>query len=631
MGKLIKYDVSLEEFEVLIGDNHYNKDEHNKLTNTILGGTKLRLELENLSKPDIDNSLQICIKSHGIYIQFERDVYKNEKIKEWTFLVRVPIWGGGDISPNEWITLNELTDLYSRDWQNNPSIRLTTRQSIQFHSVEKKNLIPLVRSLIELKRYSLNGCGDNTRNPLACVHKSSIFNSSKLAHKIGLYFMHDELQHLNLFQPIAGSILNNGNRFNYKVNGLPRKFKIAIGGYYIDEDTGRGIRCNCTDILTNDIGIAPIIKNNRVDGFQVYVGGGLGQKNGKLTFAVLAVPLGIFKTEELLIKGLDAIISVQQNIGDRKNRHWARFKNLIIKKGLEITGLKITDLLNSREKFQIVQSAGADFLKRKIRSFNIDVEDPVNLNLGKLNKHLGWQKQYDGNYSYGLWIENGRLTNFTNQGDNKKIVDEIINSFSPDIRITPYQNLFFTNIAKEDKNEFNKFLKNNLFEQKSRLRKNSIACVGLPTCSLAVSDSERYFDPLLSELEEMQLGEIKGVSIGISGCERHCSRNVRNEISIEGKGDGVYQLKLLFGIAEENNIAQDIIYDNQKYLKQIPSKEMSSLIKLLIENYLENKNENEINISEFHNRIEMLGIIDLIKSDLKLSYLLDKTYDPYIV
>ena len=132
-------------------------------------------------------------------------------------------------------------------------------------------------------------------------------------------------------------------------------------------------------------------------------------------------------------------------------------------------------------------------------------------------------------------------------------------------------------------------------------------------------------------MEKLNLGEIEGVSIGISGCERHCSRNVRHEISIEGKADSLYQLKLLFGNAEDNYVAQDIVYKDKKYLKHVPQKDMPALLQLIINNYLDSKNKNEKNIAEFHKRIGVKGILDLIKSDENLSYLLEKTYDPYLV
>lgn len=629
MPKPVKYEVSLGELETALDDRDLGKDEKTKLEYSMLGGVKLREELEDTFKDDVDKTVQISLKSHGIYIQTDRDLLK-EKVQEWTFMVRVPIWGGSDILPKEWLEISRLAELYSSDWNGHPSIRLTTRQSIQFHKVTKKNLLPLVRSLIELGRSTLNACGDNTRNPVACVHKSGIFDASKLAKRLGEYFRLDFHKHLEIMNPEHSNGYERNEYFNYHSMGLPRKFKIGIGGYYIDEETGQEIRCNCTDVLTNDLGIIPIIENKKVTGYQVYAGGGLGQKNGKVTFPALAGPFGIFKTEDDLIKGIDAIVNLQQQLGDRKNRHWSRFKNLIITKGLGLSGTKIQDIIFDKEKFEYVQSLGINYLKDLVRTSGISFDEPVKLNPGKIQKHHGWSKQYDGKYSYGFWIETGRITDYARQGKLKSFFEKIVKQYDLNVNITAFQDLYFSNISAEHKDKLEKeFEEFNNGYTTSTLRKNSLACVGLPSCPLAISDSERYFNPLFNELEKLGLGDTEGVSIGISGCERHCSRNVRHDISIEGKGDGFYQLKLLFGKAEDNYLSFDIVENGKKYLRQISKDDIPSLIKLIIDNYVKNKTSDENSIAEFHKRIGVGGVLELIGSSERHSPLLDKTYEPY--
>lgn len=629
MAKQIEYNVSLGELGTALEDRDLCKDEKDKLENTLLGGKKLRGELENTFNDDIEKTVKINLKSHGIYIQTDRDLLK-EKIQEWTFMVRIPVWGGTGISSSDWLEISKLAELYSRDWEGKPSIRFTTRQGLQFHKVTKKKLLPLVRSLIELNRATLNGCGDNTRNPIACVHKSNIFDSSELAKKLGEYFRLDFNKHLEVMHPQYPNAHKRMDYFKYHKMGLPRKFKIGIGGYYIDEETGKEIRCNCTDILTNDLSIAPVVENREVIGYQVYIGGSLGQKNGKVTFAALGSPFGIFKTENELIKGIDTIVSLQQQLGDRKNRHLARFKNLLISKGLEKSGFKIQDILYDKEKFDYVQSIGINILKKLVRTEGITFDEPVTINLGVIQKHHGWTKQYDGNFGYGFWIETGRVTDYARQGKLKSFFEHIISKFDLSVNLTPFQDVFFSNIAPEQKDELKKeFEEFSKTYNSSILRENSLACVGLPTCPLAIADSERYFDPLFKKLEEFGLGNTKGVSIGISGCERHCSRNVRHDISIEGKGDGFYQLKLLFGKAEDNHLAIDIVNDQKKYLRQISDKDIPSLIKLLIVDYQNNKTADENTMGEFHKRIGISGVLNLIQASKEHAALLEKTYEPY--
>lgn len=627
MAKKVVYEVSLNELETALEDRKLSKDEQYKLDNTLLGGEKLRDELKDLSKPDIDKSVQINIKSHGIYIQTDKDLQRTG-VKDFSFMVRIPFWGGGDITSEEYLKISKLAEKYSFDEFGNPSLRLTTRQAIQFHRVKKSQIINLVRELIKLDRITLNGCGDNTRNPIACPVKSDFFNATELANRIGQYFRLPVKGHLIVFDKDAKYDSNSAS-FNYGKTGLPRKFKMGIAGYHFNKETGEGHYCNCTDILSNDIGIAPVISDNNVNGYQVYVGGGLGQKNGKVTLAVLGIPFAVFRTEDDLLKGLDALVDIQQTFGDRENRYWARFKNVIIKKGLEKTNYKIENIIYDKEKLEQVQGFGADCLREKVQNYNVPFEPPVNIELGKLDKHIGQIKQSDGKYSYGLWVQNGRISD--SNENIKKTIEKVMEEVEPNIRLTVYQDLLFTDLEKEDVEKIEIILKESNYQFPSEVRKESLACVGLPTCGLAVSDSERYFDPLLSELEKLGISNIQGVSIGISGCERHCSRNVRHEISIEGKGYGYYQLKLMFGKKEENDIAQDIVFKGEKYLRQIHKDDLPSLINFLVKNYEANKHEDENTISVFHKRIGIEAIIELINNDIKLSLLLEKTYEPYIV
>ena len=147
---------------------------------------------------------------------------------------------------------------------------------------------------------------------------------------------------------------------------------------------------------------------------------------------------------------------------------------------------------------------------------------------------------------------------------------------------------------------------------------------------MAVAESESYFHPLISELEQKGYGDIKGVSIGISGCERHCPRNNRYPISFEGKGDGFYQLKLLFGKAEDEHLTQDLVVENKKYLRLIPQDQLVSVTSALIDNYISNKLPDENDISVFHKRVGMKKIVELLREKETTTQLMQKTYDPYL-
>lgn len=627
MNKLVNFDVDLGELELALSSRNLNSEELQKKKNCLLGGEALRRELEDLSKPDVDKSLHISLKPNGIYIQFDRKLIK-DSIREWSFMVRDTVWGGGDISPDNWLHISRLADLYSKSDDGFSSIRLTTRQNFQFHRVTKENLLPLIKGLIEINSPTLNGCGDNARNPVACPHPSNIFDANALARKIGKYFQLPLSEHYKVFDKERISEASNG--FNYSEYGFPRKFKIGIGGYYHDEQLHQDVRCNCGDVLTDDVGIVPLIEKKKVVAYQVYIGGSLGQKNGKPTFAALAGAFGIFLSEEELMKGLDAIAKVFQQVGDRKNRHFARLKNILIAKGLEKSSHTIEEILLDENIFNEVRELGIQWYREQVKSLGAEFYPPVKFELGKINKHHGWIKQHDGKWSYGLWIENGRISDGNPQGKIKSLIDEIVSKIKPNIRISPSQDLLFKDIDKSSKVELNQILVKYGYGGYSKLKINSEACVGLYTCPLAVTESEKYFHPLISELEKRGYANVDGVSIGISGCERHCSRNVRYAISIEGKGDGFYQLKLLFGNPDGEHLAKDLIDGGEKYLRLIPKELIPEVISALVENYIANKNKDESNIALFHQRIGMKGIINFLKCNQKTAALMEKSYDLYL-
>lgn len=634
MTEVITYNVDIGTLETALSERNLCADELDKKNNTFLGGIKLKNELEDLSKPDVDKDLHINLKPNGMYIQFDRTLIK-QGIKDWFFMVRIPFWGGGDISPEIWLKLSSLADKYSRDDDGSASIRLTTRQTIQFHRIKKDDLLPLLRELIELGKTTLNACGDNVRNTTASPVKSEIFDANALAQKIGKYFQLPLEDHYKIFyQDYLSSEKNSSSNdatgsFHYDPLGLPRKLKISIGGYFINQETGEELRCNAPDILTNDIAIVPLIKEKKVTGYQVFIGGSLGQKNRKVTFPSLAGPLGIFATEKDLLIGLDAIVGIQQQIGDRLNRHWSRLKNILFKKGLEFAGKKIEDVLYDEVWFNKIRDYGIKWFRNEMKKLGVEIKEPVNIDPGKVYRHHGWIKQFDNKYSYGLWIENGRIKDSSHIGALKTLVDKIVTQVQPNIRITPFQDLLLTDIDESNINLLNGILSSVNYGGYSSLRTNSLACVGLATCSLAVAESEKLLNPLITELEEAGYGSIEGISIGISGCERHCSRNVRFDISLEGKTDGAYQLKLLFGEPEKDHLAADLIEEEKKYLRRIPQEQVLSVIKVIIANYIINKIPEEKSISLFHQRIGMKNVIKLLKENDITKKLMNTTYELY--
>jgi sulfite reductase (NADPH) hemoprotein beta-component len=330
------------------------------------------------------------------------------------------------------------------------------------------------------------------------------------------------------------------------------------------------------------------------------------------------------------MNGLNTIVLLFQQIGDRKNRHWSRLKNILYSKGLELSGNKIEDVLYEEDELNFVRDLGIKWYAGEINKLGAQFSDPIEIDLGKVNRHHGWQKQFDGKYSFGLWIENGRIKDSNNFGKVKTMIDTIVAQVQPQIRITPFQDLLLTDIDESNRSSLESILGSFNYGNFSALRTNSLACVGLSTCGLAVAESEKFLNPLMNELEKKGFGNLEGISIGISGCERHCSRNVRFDISLEGKTDGEYQLKLLFGEPDKDHLATDLIYYGKKYLRRIPQKDATNVISILIENYLKNKHEDEKNISVFHKRIGVAKIIQLFEENETTKHLTQQTAELYV-
>ena len=253
-------------------------------------------------------------------------------------MIRISIPGGGPITSEQWNILDRVADMYTiphPDTHPNarPSLRITTRQNIQLHWVSKKNVVDTVSEIAKCGFFTINGCGDNTRNVIGCPlssYYSRVFNSNKWAQNAGKYFALPTAAYIEIFEIDPNYLRKAGlydreaevTRFDYGPNQLNRKFKIAFSAIHYVEEKKKYVPDNCVELRTNDIGVAPIINNSnaddggKADRFQVYIGGGQGQQSGKPTISALGEPFGIF-TEDNLLKGLDSIVRVHKEWGDR--------------------------------------------------------------------------------------------------------------------------------------------------------------------------------------------------------------------------------------------------------------------------------------------------------------------------
>jgi sulfite reductase (NADPH) hemoprotein beta-component len=582
------------------------KEELNKLNAKNKFEGTLTEEFRN-DKGDLTWEAEQLAKSHGLYLEFDRTDKRTDK--NWIFMMRITVPGGGPLTPEQWLTLDEISEKFTRDPQGRPSLRITTRQNIQLHWVKKQATVEIVKAIVKSGLKTLNGCGDNARNVMACPLSchSDIFNANAWAKKIAEYFQLPVEPYARVFDLDPATLNKPEKSFEYGPQLLNRKFKIGFAGIHRDPQTGKIIRENCTEFLTNDVGIAPLIENGKVNRFQIYIGGGQGERNAKPTAAILAKPFGIVDESQLL-PTLDAIVSVHQEWGDRQNRFWARLKYVVKKMGIEWFRERVHERL----------------------SFKIQLPDEQ-YDYGPHGLHLGWHIQPDnGLFAFGMFIENGRIKDGTDNGDIKTMVRELVNKYRTSLVMTPNQHLLFTNIPAERKSEFEKDLVRMAYGNRhghphSKLRLHSSACVGLDTCRLSYTESEKFEPVLIDELEALGWGDF-ATTIGLTGCERQCDRPATKAIGLIGSGLNRYQLKLM-GTEDGRHQGKPVISPvNQKmYLRSVPREKIAALLDTLFKFYTANKKNGET-LGYFHRRIGFQGIIDHLAANSATADLMKSTF-----
>ena len=484
-----------------------------------LRGT-IREELNAESDHFLKDTTHI-LKFHGIYEQEDRDVRHERKEagegKKYIFMVRTKNPGGGELSSEQWEVLNKITDLYG-----NGTLRITTREDIQFHGVGKKELEGTIRLLNSELISTYGACGDGNRNTVACpvsnIRKGSIFDGQKWAQLISKHLSFKSKAYYEIW--LDGELItkeedvrepqsNDETETLYGKTYLPRKFKIGIG---LSED-------NCIDVHTHDIGIIPIL-NGELKGFNVLVGGGMGSTHKKIrTFPRLADPIAGASPENL-IDVITRIVEIQRDHGDRSDRNYARMKYVVEEWGVE------------------------GFKEELERRLGYGLLPPEAMELRHTESHLGWHEQNTlGLWYVGIFIENGRLKD-TERAQVKTGLREIVRRFRPGVRLTPSQDIILANIPEDRIEEIKDALKHygiKTGKEISNLRRNSIACPALPTCGLALAEAERFLPYLIDELEERGYGN-EEIKIRMSGCPNACSRPPVAEIGIMGVSPKKYNL-----------------------------------------------------------------------------------------
>jgi len=586
------------------------KEELNKMNSNGMRG-RLWQDLRD-DKPDLVWESEQLAKSHGIYLEFNRA--KTGEEKDWMYMIRISIPGGGPIPQKQWLLLDELSEKYTYDPDNHTSLRFTTRQNIQFHWVKKNAVGDIVRSLAESGLYSLNGCGDNTRNVMGCPLSqfSDIFNANAWAQKAGQYFRLPLEPFIEIFSIDPNYLRRPGEHprreesFQYGTNLLNRKFKIAFSTMHKDPATGKIIPDNCVELRTNDLSVAPIVENGKVTKFQVYVGGGQGERNGKPTAAMLGLPL-CRVSEKQLMAVLDAVVKVHKEWGDRQNRFWARMKYVVKVKGIDWYRDQVSAILG----------------------FPLERPDPSH-DYGDRQLHHGWMIQpFNGLLAFGAFVENGRVTDAGPNGRLKTMIRKLMLKYPIELMITPNQDALFTDIPPTAKEEFAADMEKHGYGLRkgkpySKLRLLSGACVGRDTCRLTYTDSEKFEPELLDELEDKGWGDL-AESIGITGCERQCFRPSTKTIGLVGSGLNRYQLRIM-GTEDARHQGRPLISSDGAimYLRSIPRGKVATLLDTLFKFYKTNCQKNE-GLGAYHQRIGYDAIIQHLKENPATSELMKVT------
>lgn len=501
---------------------------------------------------------QQLIKFHGAYMQDDRDRREEREAKklEWAFsyMIRLRI-PGGDVTADQWVALQDSCDRNASGL-----IKITTRQTIQFHGVVKARMKPTMKDFDALGLDSIAACGDVNRNVMSGANPSLAPYHEEVhafAHKISAHL----LPKTGAFKEVwlDGEKLEENKPTEedplYKDHYLPRKFKIAIAIPPHNEN----------DVFANDIGLIAIGEGNEFLGFNVAIGGGLGATHGNAaTYPKRGEIIG-FVAKEKVLDVVWHIAAIQRDHGNRSDRKLSRLK-------------------------YTVDRLGADFFVAEIeKRCGVKLEDAKPYAFTYRGDPFGWVEDHAGTWHYGIFVENGRVVD--EHGYNvKSALYEIAQSGLCHIRFTGNQNLMLVNVVEKNKATIDGLLAKHgvKHEPASPTHKEAIACVALPTCPLALAEGQRYLPELISKIDALQekhgLGDTP-ITTRMTGCPNGCGRPYLAEIGFVGKAAGSYAMRL-GGDYEGERL-------NQVYREEVNEAEILSELDHLFGEFTAKRNDGE--------------------------------------
>ncbi|WP_066304642.1 assimilatory sulfite reductase (NADPH) hemoprotein subunit [Bacillus sp. FJAT-29814] len=546
-----------------------------KVNSDYLRGTLKEVMEDRLSAgiPDDDNRL---MKHHGSYLQDDRDL-RNERQKQklepaYQFMLRVRA-PGGLVTPEQWLVLDRLADKNA-----NGTIKLTTRQSFQFHGILKWNMKETIQEVHHTLLTTLAACGDVNRNVMCNPNPDQseihgeVYEWAKL---LSDYLLPRTRAYHEIWldeEKVAGTPEVEEVEPLYGPTYLPRKFKIGIAVP----------PSNDIDVFSQDLGFIAIVEDGKLIGFNVAIGGGMGSTHGeKATYPQVAKIIG-FCTPDQMVEVAEKTISIQRDYGNRSVRKNARFKYTVDRIGLHAV------------KAELENRLGWGLAEAKPYHFDHNGD------------RYGWVKGIGGKWHFTLFVENGRVKDFDGY-QLKTGLREIAKIHTGDFRLTPNQNLVIANVSGQKKKKMNELMDQySLTDGKhhSAIRRNSMACVALPTCGLAFAESERYLPGLIDKIEEIvdEHGlRDEEITIRMTGCPNGCARPALAEIALIGKAVGRYNLYL--GAAFDGSRL------NKMYRENIGEAEILSELSMLLGRYAKEREAGE----HFGDFVIRVGIVKAVE------------------
>jgi len=540
------------------------KTRSNYLRGTILEG------LADTSTGSIAADDQQVSKFHGIYQQDDRDVRANRRKhkldKAYSFLARICL-PGGVCTPEQWIVMDDLANYCAFN-----TLKLTTRQAFQLHGILKGNLKNVISSCNDVAMTTLAACGDVNRNvmcnpnPFASEVHAEV---QKVTEVIDAHLKPQTPAFSEMWldgKPIKLTVEQDAERSKdckgdeveplYGPTYLPRKFKIAFA---IPPH-------NDVDVFAHCLGFIAIVEDGKLLGFNVTVGGGMGMTHGnEKTFPRLAEVIA-FCTPDQAVAVAEKIVTIQRDHGNREDRANARFK-------------------------YTVERLGKDWIREELeRRLGYQLEDTREYKFTSTGDRYGWAEGTEGKWHLGLFIEGGRIAD-TEGKPLKTGMLEIAKVHKGEFRLTANQNLIISNVVEADKASIDAMVEQyglDGYKTASGMRRSQIACVALPTCGLALAESERYLPTLVTDLEVIleEAGlQNDEIVIRSTGCPNGCGRPYLGEIGLVGKVPGKYNLYLGAGFDGERL--------NKLYRTSITHEQIIDELKPILLSYAKEREDGE--------------------------------------